>query len=144
VLPGEFTDGDFTLRTVAPERTFWEKAMLLHEETYGVIAGTPKARLSRHYYDLWCLIRAVGDQAIAAEGLFERVADHRRLYFKRRADAQRTLKRGCLHLTPVLDQVGHWRRDYDAMREAMFFAEPPTFEEILQVVGEFQDRFNHH
>ena len=28
------------------------------------------------------------------------------------------------------------------MREAMFFREPPTFDEVLRLVGEFQDRFS--
>jgi hypothetical protein len=31
-LPDEFPGTEIVLRTVAPERTFWEKAMLLHEE----------------------------------------------------------------------------------------------------------------
>jgi len=28
------------------------------------------------------------------------------------------------------------------MRESMFFGEPPQFDEVLRVVGEFQDSFN--
>ena len=47
----------FPVRALAAERTFWEKAMLLHEETYRP-AGKKRrtARMARHYYDLWCLI----------------------------------------------------------------------------------------
>ena len=33
-FPSAFTQGVFNVRTVTPERTFWEKAMLLHEETF--------------------------------------------------------------------------------------------------------------
>lgn len=43
-LPGESDSGAVKIRTVAPERTFWEKAMLLHEETYRMGDG-PKGRL---------------------------------------------------------------------------------------------------
>ncbi len=37
----------FELRTVAPRRTFWEKTMLLHEETYRPKEKARKPRLSR-------------------------------------------------------------------------------------------------
>ena len=142
-LPGEIPDSDTVLRAVAPERTFWEKAMLLHEEIYIAGAAGPKARLSRHYYDLWCLIRAgVSDRAAADRALFGRVAEHRRLFFRRKREAQDALRPGLLRLVPPEAQLSHWRRDYEAMREAMFFREPPTFDEVLRLVGEFQDRFN--
>lgn len=142
-LPGELTDSSFTLRTVAPERTFWEKAMLLHEETYRSGDATPKARLARHYYDLWCLIRAgVADKALADAGLFSRVAAHRAIFFRKKKEAQETLRPGSLRLLPREDMRNVWKKDYEAMREAMFFGETPSFEEILKVVGEFEKRFN--
>ncbi len=66
----------FEIRTVKPIRTFWEKAMLLHEETLRKSEGGPKVRLARHYYDLWCLIKSgVGNEAKADMELFSRVAD---------------------------------------------------------------------
>jgi len=142
-LPREFSGSETVLRAVAPERTFWEKAMLLHEETYTAGPKGPKPRLSRHYYDLWCLIRAgVADRAAADGPLFERVAEHRRLFFRKRKDAQDTIRPGLLRLIPLEEQLPHWRRDFDTMREAMFFREPPAFDEILRVVGGFQDGFN--
>jgi len=117
-LPEAFRGSEIVLRTVAPERTFWEKAMLLHEETYTAGPGGPKVRLSRHYYDLWCLIRAgVAERAAQDGGLFNRVAEHRRLFFRRRREAQETLRPGLLRLVPPEDQLPHWRRDYEAMRE---------------------------
>jgi hypothetical protein len=33
-LPGEFAVEPLPVRMAAPERAFWEKAMLLHEETF--------------------------------------------------------------------------------------------------------------
>ena len=76
-LPGQFANPRFPVRTVAPERTFWEKAMLLHEEGFSS-APEPRPRMARHYYDLWCLIRAgVAAKAVAMPGLFEGVAQHR-------------------------------------------------------------------
>lgn len=77
-------DAAFEVRTVAPERTFWEKICLLHEEQHRAGADLPKPGMARHYYDLFCLIEAgVGDRALAEAGLFERVVEHRKVFFSR-------------------------------------------------------------
>lgn len=84
-FPELMKESSFPLRTVAARRTFWEKAMLLHEETFRPADRPRRARLSRHYYDLWCLIRAgIAEQATAEPGLFSRVASHRQVFFKQR------------------------------------------------------------
>ncbi|MEL0583683.1 MAG: nucleotidyl transferase AbiEii/AbiGii toxin family protein [Candidatus Thiodiazotropha sp. (ex. Lucinoma kazani)] len=51
------------VRAVRPERTFLEKAMLLHEETFRPEAKKKQRRsMARHYYDLYRMIQAgVGD-----------------------------------------------------------------------------------
>lgn len=141
-FPDELTDSVFSLRAVAPERTFWEKAMLLHEETYRAGDG-PKARLARHYYDLWCLIRAgVAQRALEDAELFARVATHRSVFFRRSREAQKSLRPGSLRLLPAADRRTAWAEDYEAMRESMFFGEAPGFNEVLLVVGDFELRFN--
>jgi len=133
----------FPVRAVAPRRTFWEKAMLLHEETWRPAEKARKARLSRHYYDLWCLItRGVAAEAVRDTGLFDRVARHRRQFFRYSWLDYDTLAPGRLRLCPLAEQEGRWRQDYDAMRGAMFFNEPPPFDEILRVVGDFERAFN--
>lgn len=143
VFPDEVANSRFTVRAVAPERTFWEKVALLHEETYREGLAAPKARLARHYYDLWCLItRGVADRAARDLGLFERVAAHRAVFFRRSRDAQESFKPGSLRLVPADERRAYWRRDYDAMRESMFFGEAPEFHELLAVVGRFEGDFN--
>lgn len=130
------------VRALAPERTFWEKAMLLHEETYRVGGKGLKARLARHYYDLWRLIEAgVARRASADLGLFGAVVAHRKTFF-RRPEAQKSIEPGSLRLLPRDDHRAAWKRDYEAMREAMIFGEAPSFEEILARVGEFEREFN--
>lgn len=132
--------GAFHVRALSPKRTFWEKAMLLHEEGYR--EEGPKPRLARHYYDVWCLIGAgVSEQAVADCDLFDRVVQHRRTYF-RHGRGQDTLRRGSLRLMPMRVHMAAWQRDYDAMRESMFFGDTPQFIQILEPIGEFESRFN--
>ena len=141
-LPNEMGSNPFNIRTVAPERTFWEKAMLLHEETFRSGEG-PKGRLARHYYDLWCLIRkGVAKKALADPDLFERVVTHQAVFFRKRKDVQESLRLGTFRLLPTKEHRPAWEQDYEAMRESMFFGEAPDFEKILDIVGEFERKFN--
>lgn len=142
-FPGLFGTGTFTIRTVEPIRTFWEKAMLLHEETYRKSSSGPKLRLARHYYDLWCLIRkGVAEKAKADAELFQRVAAHRAVFFRKSKEAQATLHPGSLRLIPLPEQLPAWKADYQAMSEDMFFGEVPKFEDVLRTVEEFERDFN--
>jgi hypothetical protein len=142
VAPFLAQDASFAVRAVSPRRTFWEKAMLLHEETGRPRGAERKPRMSRHYYDLWCLITAgVAAQALADTGLFERVAAHRRAFFRRGWVDYSTLRRGTLRLVPPANQVAAWRRDYVAMRD-MLYGDSPSFGAILAAVESFQAEFN--
>lgn len=142
-LPDFVADASFAVRTVVPRRTFWEKAMLLHEETWRPAGKPRKARLSRHYYDLWCLItKGVAAEAVKDEGLFERVAAHRKAFFRYGWMDYDTLSKGSLRVLPLPDQEAEWRKDYEAMRGEMFFRDPPPFDDVLKVIGEFVSGFN--
>lgn len=142
-FPDTFEPSEFAVHALLPERTFWEKAMLLHEETYRPSDKARKSRLARHYYDLWCLIeRGVAARAAQDTGLFTRTATHREIYFNWSWMDYRTLRRGTLRLLPLESQVADWRRDYQAMAGEMFFGQVPTFDEILRVVGGFERTFN--
>lgn len=143
-FPKLLADASFPVRTIAPRRTFWEKAMLLHEETWRPASKTRKARLSRHYYDLWCLItKGVAMEAIQDTGLFERIAAHRRVFFRYGWMDYTTLSKGHLRVLPLPEQEAEWRQDYEAMRGEMFFNAPPPFDEVLKAVAEFEKEFNH-
>lgn len=142
-LPDLVPNARVSFKTLAAERTFWEKAILLHEETYRP-ADKPRAiRMARHYYDLWCLIsRGVAERAAAEEELFKRVAEHRQAFFRWSWVDYDTLRRGTSRLLPPEGQVTAWRHDYEAMAGSMFFGDVPTFEDVLKIVGEFERRFN--
>ena len=101
--------------------------MLLHEETYRPADKPRKARLSRHYYDLWSLIqKGVAETAMADAELFERVAAHRGTYFRITWVDYSTLRRGSLQLIPPENQVADCRGDYKAKSTEMFFETPPN------------------
>ena len=134
----------FEVRALVSERTFWEKAMLLHEETYRPTDRKKRsARMARHYYDLWCLItKGVAAKAVDRNDIFTRTAQHREIYFNWSWMDYSTLSRGSLRIVPLPEQETEWRLDYQAMSDEMFFGEIPDFDEVLRVVREFQEQFN--
>jgi hypothetical protein len=142
-FPDLLGNSSFPLRAVAAQRTFWEKAMLLHEETFRPAEKNRKARLSRHYYDLFCLIRkGIAAQAISNMDLFDKVSRHRQVFFRQSWVDYETLRKGSLRVLPLPEQLGDWRRDYESMRVEMFFDEPPLFDEMLAVIRQFEEDFN--
>ena len=52
-FPEAFNDPECQVVSIDAERTFWEKATILHQEAHR--PGTIPARYSRHYYDLYRL-----------------------------------------------------------------------------------------
>jgi predicted nucleotidyltransferase component of viral defense system len=134
-------DFDSHVRVVAAERTFWEKVALLHEEGYR--ANGPRLRLARHYYDLWCMERrGIASRALADPGLFERVVEHRRIYFPPRREARDTLRRGSVRLIPDESRMKEWQRDFEKMQDSMFFAGAPKFTQIIEELGSLERRIN--
>ena len=142
-FPQLMPEGPFSVRVLAAERTFWEKACLLHEETFRPHDKPRKLRMARHYYDLWCLLRAgVGERALANTALFQRVAEHREIFFRYAWVDYSTHKPGTFRLSPPSDHLANWRSDYQAMLGPMFFGEVPDFDEIMKAVSEFEKTFN--
>jgi len=132
------------VRAVKPRRTFWEKAMLLHEETFRPPdKKRPREAMARHYYDLYRLIQTgIGDQSARDLDLFHRIAAHRQVFFRYTWFDYSTLDPGRLRLVPAEADRPAWQADYEAMQQEMFYGDVPTFDEILVVVGDFQARLN--
>jgi Nucleotidyl transferase AbiEii toxin, Type IV TA system len=144
-FPALGPDTAFSVRVLSVERTFWEKACLLHEETFRPVDGSKprKFRMARHYYDLWCLLIAgVGERAIAETALFKRVAEHREIFFRYSWVDYSTHKPGSFRLSPPEDHIPMWMADYKAMQGPMFFGPTPSFEEMMVAVSQFEKTFN--
>lgn len=135
LFPEVAGSGKFEVPTVVPQRTFWEKSFLLHEEH---VRNRPiKARLARHFYDLWSLTKAgVGAKALADAVLFRRVAAHRSIYFRVGGVDYKGLVPHALRLMPPGERMAEWKDDYDRTRESMVYGEAPEFEVVLRSLSE--------
>ncbi len=67
------------IRTLSPLRTFWEKITLLHSENKRPKEKTFGDRLSRHYYDVYQLIKTgISDIALKDLSLLLGVIQHKK------------------------------------------------------------------
>jgi len=129
---------------LSPERTFWEKATLIHVECNRGKLRESAERLSRHWYDLVMLARHPASRsALENRELFEEVVRHKKVFFHTSyADYDACLD-GRLKLLPETDSVRGLRADYEKMMGAgMMYSTPPSFDEIVESIGNLENRIN--
>jgi len=127
---------------LAAERTFWEKATLLHMWYHAPADKKFRDRQSRHYYDVVQLYEhKSGKAAVKDIDLLLKVARHKEVFFPaawaRYADA----KPGTLRIVPPDARLTELEQDYRKMQE-MIFGEPPAFEHLLEVLREIECQVN--
>jgi len=127
---------------IRAERTFWEKATILHHEAHRPDGSPQPLRYSRHYYDLARMCAApVRKSALEEIELLRQVVEFKRRFYPRGWARYEEAWGGNLRLVPtdhVLDSVA---RDYDRMAE-MIFGEVPTLDALLQALGELESEVN--
>lgn len=134
--------GVASAQTLKPERTFWEKATLLHAECYRELSKPMPARYARHYHDLARLAQSeVADRALADAVLRERVVEHKKVYFRSGWSQYDLAVPGSFRLVPSDERLSELEKDHNAMRQ-MFFTEPPPIHEVLGILRQLEDRIN--
>ena len=104
VFPEAFTVARSSrIHTLEANRTFWEKATLLHAEYHRSPKTRSPNRFSRHYYDLFTLSQTdIGNDALARLDLLERVVKHKTLFFASAWASYETATPGGFHLLPPI------------------------------------------
>ncbi len=142
VFPNVFEQRECTVRVIKAERTFWEKATILHQETYRPDGNPQPPRYSRHYYDLAKMAgspaRAV---ALADRALLASVVEFKQRFYPRGWAHYELAKPGSLRLVPEGAVFAAVESDYRAIAN-MIFGVVPSFGEIILVLQQLQDDIN--
>jgi Nucleotidyl transferase AbiEii toxin, Type IV TA system len=142
-LPAAFLDWKCEVIALAIERSFWEKATILHTEYHRPMDKPTPDRFSRHYADTAALARSPeANQAILNDKLRQRVVDWKSRYFGSSWARYEDAKPGTFRLVPPSHRLAALRRDYQAMRD-MYLREPVGFNEVISALGELEVRINH-
>lgn len=141
-LKEKIYEDEVLVRVLNAERTFWEKATLLHQYAHIPEDKKTPLRLSRHLYDFFQLLNSnVKDSALSDLSLLNRVANHKSVYFASRWASYGTARKGTLKLVPPTRILEELEKDYDLMA-AMFFRDRPDWSSILKAIEEFEKEFN--
>jgi len=141
-LKEKVAEPEVVVKTLNAERTFWEKATILHQYAHLPKDKVLPARISRHHYDFFCLLNSeVKAKAIADRDLLERVAVHKSIYFSSAWASYETASKGSLKLSPPQRIVADLKRDFGLMKD-MFFGPVPEWSDVLNSIEKFEADFN--
>ena len=125
--------------TIDATRTFWDKVVIAHSlrrwhERRGFLRQEGQ-RVSRHDYDLHCLLRSdIGEAALADRNLGADCVDHARMFFDRPDYGLAAAVPGSFAIAPTGVMVDSLEIDH-ANTTAMIFRAAPAFEEILASIN---------
>jgi len=140
--PDVFHIASFPVGTVTAERTFWEKATILHQEAHRPDDKPQSKGYSRHYYDLYRMYKSpVKDSALKDIDLLLDVVQFKMKFYPSAWSRYELAIPPTFRLIPNDLLEKQLLKDYRDMKE-MFFGEVPDFSEILEELGSLEKEIN--
>ncbi len=141
-IPAAFPDWRCEVVALEVERSFWEKATILHAEYHRPAEKPTPDRFSRHYADTAALAKhPIARKAVDLHELRSRVVQWKSQFFGSSWANYDQAKPGSFRFVPPAERQPALRRDYQAMRD-MYLTEPASFDEILTTLANFENRTN--
>ena len=137
-----FKESTTDIMTVKPERTFWEKATILHREANRSPDKPFPPRYSRHYYDLYCMaLSPVKERAFADIDLLRKVVAFKETFYRCPWARYDTASIGTLRILPQPCHLKTIEDDYKSMKN-MFFDTAPDFSLLMTKLKVLEDEIN--
>ena len=141
-FPEHFEYPTCQVSTIVAERTFWEKATILHQEANRAAEKKIPLRHSRHYYDLAMMATSsVRDNALSNLELLEGVVAFKQRFYSSAWARYEDAKIGTLKLVPPEFRYKELKEDYASMRN-MIFDKYIEFDEIMTILKDLEDEIN--
>ena len=141
-LPISTTVKQVMIPTALAEKTFLEKAFLLHE-LFSSQSPREADRKSRHLYDLvQMMCTDIATQAVANDELWNTIHHHRELFTSMSGVDYTPDIRKRIRLLPPDDVIDDWYNDYKDMQSSMIYGEQPTFEKLIEKMRELENLFH--
>ncbi len=132
---------DNMITCAVPQKTFLEKAFLLHE-LFTTEMGMKANRKSRHLYDLKHLM--IHEEILSAVNnaeLWETIRHHRQVFTSIRGVDYTPDIRKRIVLIPPKKFESEWRKDYNAMQKSMIYGDEMSYDELISNIGQLQELF---
>jgi len=140
-LPDLFENPSCEVVAIAAERTFWEKATILHQEAHRP-TQIPQ-RYSRHYYDLYKLaVSSIRGPALGRTSLLRDVVTFKQRFYPSKWARYDLAVPGTFKLLPLeRSQFVYLARDYQEM-QVMLFGKAPDFSSIVDELKKLEAEIN--
>ncbi len=139
----DFSDKEFKVKAVLPQRTMLEKAFLLHEMLQNPSSGKEVNRMSRHLYDLEKLMDSqYCKNALKNSELYYDIIKHRKQFTSMSGVDSATHLPETICFVPSADVLKNWEKDYLLMQENMIYGDSLSFSTLIDRVRELNKRFN--
>jgi hypothetical protein len=141
--PAQFKDAICPVLAIDAERTFWEKATILHHEASRPESSVVPVRYSRHYYDLYMMAcnESIKKSALGDLKLLASVVVFKQKFYPRGWAKYELAKPGTLKLIPPERIRKVMSADYESMQE-MIFGQRPSFAEIMEGLAALEVEIN--
>jgi len=128
------------INTAVPEKTFIEKAFLLHE----IFTGNGRMlanRKSRHLYDLEKMMdKDFAIKAISNNELWDTIRHHREKFTHINGIDYSQDIRPDICLIPPAQVIADWQQDYESMQNTMIYGDSPTFNKLMDRIQRLEKR----
>jgi hypothetical protein len=137
-----FADDYYPIPTVVPQRTFLEKAFLLHEEFQKSAEYIRVNRMSRHIYDLEKMMDTnFATEALNDRELYKAIVAHRSTLTKMKEVDYTTHTPDKINFVPPLNIIDLWKADYESMQNNMIYGKSLPFDELIDRIKELNELF---
>lgn len=135
---------DPEITTVVPEKTFLEKAFLLHE-LFISNRNMSANRKSRHLYDLEKMMDSdFALQAISNNDLWNAIQHHRSIFTSVSGIDYESDIRSNICLVPPANIIEEWEKDYELMQSAMIYGDSLSFDKLIERIKILESRFHNY
>lgn len=142
VFPDVFDDPTCPVVAIKAERTFWEKATILHQQAHRSEDKVMPLGYSRHYYDLYRLAESdVATNALADLQLLLDVVKFKMRFYRCPWANYESAKPGSFRLLPSEKGTRELHADYNAM-QPMIFHSPPKWDAIEERLMKLEATIN--
>lgn len=126
------------ITTIKPERTFWEKITILHQEANRPPASPVPLRYSRHFYDIYKMAQTeVKTKAFQDLTILKEVASFKSTFYPRKWAKYEEACPGTMKLLPSDTNLKIFEDDYKKM-ERMIYGEIPSWSEIIKCMKKLE------
>ncbi len=142
-FPAAFDKPSCHVMAIKAERTFWEKATILHAEAFRPESKPLPLRYSRHYYDLAMMAadRRVKKSAFDDLDLLSTVVDFKTKFYPAAWAHYDLAVPGSFKLIPTDDNIKNLANDY-AQMQVMFFGDIPRFDDLMDSLQRLEMEIN--